>query len=535
MTLLLLALLGCGTSTPPEAPAEGAKGAKAAARARAMRTPKGAASPSTPAAKPPAPDAPNVLLVVWDTVRADRMSVYGYDKPTTPRMEAWAKKSALVYDRPVSPGVWTLPSHASLFTALPVRVHGVNADTKYLEDRFVTVAEALSEVGYDTYTFCSNPYLAPETNLLQGFDTRDHPWEKPWRKKVQAWMDSKLLPDDASSAVSPMWQGKGGAGQNKYLFKESGPVAQEAFLGWLDDRAEPDRPWFAFINYMEAHLPRIPTEGARKQVMTPEEMRTALTVPQTTTHFHEWMTGVREYSDIELASISSLYDASLIDLDKATGDLFDALEARGLAENTIVVLTSDHGENLGDHDLLLHKYAVYNTLTRVPLIVSWPNHIAGRREAAPKSVADILADVVELGDIPVNAPVRKGLAQRDSVKAEGVVAEFSAVATGSLERMLRLHPTADLKAFERTFESIELGPHKYISASNGDVELFDVLADPHETKDLSDQVELRSRLEAALVAWRETVRPFEKGAVPEGAGEMNDELREGLEALGYVE
>ena len=541
ITLLLIALLGCGGGSSADnkpLPVE-----KAPFKPRVRSKTKAKVPVTNPEGlrevrkRADGTLPPNVLVVVWDTVRADRTSIYGYDKPTTPRIEAWAKKKALVYERGVSPGVWTLPSHASLFTALPVRAHGVTAETKFLEDRFVTVAEALSEVGYDTWSVCSNPYVSEESNLLQGFRSVEHPWDPRWEPKVMAHMNRKLEPQDASTPVSPAWneKGRGGAGSNKYLYKESGPVAAEAFKRFLDG-SEKDRPWFAFINYMEAHLPRIPTMAARKAVMTDAQIERGWNVLQTTTHFHEFMVGVRPYEPLDLEAISGIYDASLIDLDLATEQLLDVLTASGLNDNTIVIITSDHGESLGEHDLLLHKYAVYNTLSRVPLLISWPGHVEPGREPAPKSVSDILADAVKLGRIPVTKPVARGLASRPTVGMDGAVTEYNAVAAGSLERMSKLHRKVELGPFRRTYQAIEVGPWKYQVASDGSEEFYKVTDDPDETSNLSkDAVDDRVRSAALLKTWKEKVGQYKPTEGVEPRAELDDEQKEALEALGYIE
>jgi arylsulfatase A-like enzyme len=537
MIPLLLALLGCGGDTPTaveEPTATPAKRGKARARAKAPAPTPVPGELVDVVKRRDGSTPPNVLVVVWDTARADRMSTYGYDKPTTPHLDVWAKK-ARRYDRAVSPGVWTLPSHASLFTALPVRMHGVTADTKFLEDRFVTVAEALSEIGYDSWVFSANPYMSSETNILQGFRTIEHPWDDVWQPKVAAHMAAKLLPDDASTPVSPKWTGRGGAGGNKYLYKEAGPVGAEAFGRFLE-RVEDGRPWFAFMNYMEPHLPRIPSQAARDKVMTAEQQARGLVVPETTTHFHEWMVGAREFDDVDLAAISGLYDASLIDVDLATHQLLQTLEASGVADDTIVVITSDHGESLGEHDLLLHKYGVFNTLARVPLLVSWPGHLEPGVSYEPKSVADVLADVVELGDIPVTEAVAKGLANRPTNGVDGVVVEFNAVAQGSLDRMRKLHGVTDLERFQRTFQGIELGDYKYTLASSGEAWLHDVVSDPSERQDLGEtKPQERGELGEALEAWKKAVPAYERGRGVEARAEVDEEMKQGLEALGYIE
>jgi arylsulfatase A-like enzyme len=155
---------------------------------------------------------PNVVLVVWDTVRADRMSLYGYPKPTTPRMEALAKEAA-VYDNATSTGMWTLPGHAGMFTGLYETTHGATPEWPWLDGRFETLAEKLSAGGYDTFAFSANIVAGPLMNLLQGFETvhttyptRDGPPGRYMKAARQATR-AKLLPEDASNELSPLFAG----------------------------------------------------------------------------------------------------------------------------------------------------------------------------------------------------------------------------------------------------------------------------------------------------------------------------------------
>lgn len=524
MRRLLLSLLVLGQScswfdTEPEPRAKERKPMKA--------------EPRSERARPPVPAGqPNVLLVVWDTVRADRLSMYGYSKPTMPRMEAWARAEAVVHERAVSPGVWTLPSHASLFTALPVRSHGVDAPTPRLDDRFTPFAEVLRDQGFDTYTFCANPYLMKSTRLLRGFDEQDRPWTAPWKGRIEAALQARLDPRDASTPLSPGWRGDGGG--NKYLFKDAGPVAAEALTRWLQGREEPTRPWFAFLNYMEAHLPRVPSLAARKAVMSDDLIEHAWTVPQTTEHFHDWMAGTRSYSARDLEAISGVYDASLVDLDAATADLLERLQAIGAMDNTIVIITSDHGELLGEHGLMLHKYSVHQELSRVPLMISWKGHLPPGRDPAPISVADVLPRVASLGGIRLPDEVGRALSSRPASAHPGVVTEFNAVDPGSLEKLRKRYPQADLSRFERTWIGMELGPHKLLQGAGGVEEMYHVLADPGERKPISDEAVL-TPMRDALDAWRVAVPVHVAAPAPAGQGAMDPELERGLEALGYLQ
>ena len=532
-SLFCVALVGCwggsddagnATKTPPVAE----RGAKV--KAKAEKAPEAAPAEAAPR---PTLKAPNILFVVWDTVRADRTSLYGYDKPTTPLTAAWADEHGVVYDRAVSPHVWTLPSHASMFTALPGRTHGVDAGHIRLEERFTTFVQVLEAIGYDTYSFCANPYIMQNSGLMRGFQQKDRPWGEAWSDAVQAHIQSKLVEKDESTPVSPSW--KGGPGNNRYLYKEAGPVATDALFQWIDERPEQDRPWFAFVNLMEAHIPRIPRLASRQAVMEPAVIERSYKVLQTTEHFHEWMAGKRTYDELDLAAISGVYDASLIDLDAATHTMFERLQSEGLADNTIVVLTSDHGEQLGENDLLLHKYSVQSALSRVPLVISWPGHLEPGRNANLTSVSDALPIAFELGDVPIPEAVKKQIEDRPAPVQDMVVTEFNAVAPHSLRKLFKKHPDVDRTPFSRTWIGGELDQFKFVQGSDGTKKYFDMSKDPLETNDLGvANDEKLQELKMALHRWKKAVPKYKKAA-GDGADEgMDPELKEALKGLGYV-
>ena len=133
-----------------------------------------------PVAKPP-----NVLIILWDTVRADRLSVYGYDRPTTPKLEKFAEE-AVVYEHAWSPGIWTLAAHSAVFTGLPVESTGADERWLWLDHGHTTMAEHFREHGYDTFSFAANTLLSGDTNLVQGFRVVLNTWKGKVRTMAQA-------------------------------------------------------------------------------------------------------------------------------------------------------------------------------------------------------------------------------------------------------------------------------------------------------------------------------------------------------------
>ena len=486
---------------------------------------------------------PNVIIILWDTTRADRLSLYGYDLETTPRMRAWAEKG-VIFENAVSPAMWTVPSHASMFTGLPPTTHGAGQDYRWLDHSNVTLAEHFRDNGYDTYAFSANPNLTTTgKNLLQGFETVNVSWGGRWRKKVDENTRAKQIERDAATEISPSFPKKG-TGHKPFTYN-AGPVTQEAFGGWLLKQRDESKPFLAYLSYMESHKPRIPTLESRQKVADQDVVELAL---QTDISFEKQLAYSYDqisYTDKELEAINRTYDACLIDLDNATGDLLDQLEQRGYLENTIVIFTSDHGEMLGEHQLFGHRASVFEELLHVPLVISWPGHIDAERVAEPVSNLDIYNTLIELAGVP--RPEQKmsmGNLVRDAKRAAGAFAEMMSVDNVGWKNVVALYPDLDRGPWTVKYRSFRHGDHKLIRDSNGVERLFHLGEDPGEHSDLSaSSPDLLTLLQGKLDAYLATVDAYDpakrtkRDLQAKGASEdsMTKEKCEMMRDLGYIE
>jgi arylsulfatase A-like enzyme len=490
------------------------------------------------------PAEPNVLLIVWDTVRADRLGCYGYGSPTTTHLDRFAA-SATLYENAVSPGMWTVPTHASLFTGLPVSTHGAVFGHKWLDDEFDTLAEIFRQAEYDTYCFSANPHVSDEDNLTQGFDRQDFAWTDPWVERIHQTMRPKLHPQDRSTdrfrrindARPP---GSAQIDIPRSESKDAGLVINDAFLSWVDDRAS-KKPFFAFLNYMEAHYPRLPSMDARRKLMTQDRIDQTLAIDQSSDRLIAYMFGLEALTPEELQAVNDVYDASLIDLDAITNDLFQKLTERGLLNDTIVVLTSDHGENLGDHGMMMHRYCLYNSLTRVPLLIRYPPHVPAARIARPISTADVFPTIIDLAGLEIakNTGASTSLLGRDLSGPDDlpVISELVAPATRFMDRFVKRHANFNPAPWLRTYRSIEMTPYRFIWASDQRHELFDLRTDPNETKNLyAGLPERAAELQAKLNAWHESVEKYNpRSHAAPNRKTPTEESTERLKALGYVD
>ena len=473
-------------------------------------------------------DTPNILFVVWDTVRADRLGVYGYGRPTTPFLAEWSK-GARVYDDCVSAAPYTVASHGSMFTGLLPSEHGATNDHLFLDDSHATLAELLRGAGYQTYLFSANPHISEVENFHRGFEVHEHPWDEKYRDDAFRIVAGKITPDDASSELAAKI--RAGRPKGGWDIKASGELARRGAAEWLS-RRDPARPFFVFLNYMEAHRPWIPPASYRRRMMTPAQVEKSYRIDRSWVPLWSYTFRLHEYSDEELEIMSSTYDACLAELDDLFRDLLDTLQSAGALENTVIVLTSDHGEHLGEHHILDHQYSLYEPLLRVPLIVRDDRRFAPGREFRPVMSHDLFPTLLELAgvEVPTGTRAVSLLSPReDRVR----LAEYVGVFRDAFPAVEPLHPGWDRTPWEREIRALYRGGNKLILWSDGHRELFVPARDPGETADRAAAAEKVTRAMSGALAV--LVDELQKTAIDrEGPGTMTEEHRELLRSLGYI-
>ena len=337
------------------------------------------------AALPPAPDAaPNVLLIILDTVRAASLGLHGYDRPTTPNLERIAERG-VVFDRALSPSPWTLPAHTAFFTGR--YPYEVTADWLVpLDDKYPTLAEVLAERGYETAAFVANSfYTTYEHGLDRGF------------VHYEDYLVSVGQVLNSASLGALIFAGRPGFSNNlfrrvldnyEYFGRKKADRVSNDFLDWLGDGHS--RPFFAFLNFIDAHVPYTPPDAFAEKfgVREPRPLLHRITNDRSTLTEEERAAGDHDVNR---------YDASIAFLDHELGRLFDELERRGVLENTLVLITSDHGEHLGEKGIYGHANSLYLELLHVPLVISFPGRVpaGGLRIPQPVTLRSIPATVLE--------------------------------------------------------------------------------------------------------------------------------------------
>jgi arylsulfatase A-like enzyme len=402
----------------------------------------------------------NIIFLILDTVRAKSLSLYGYSRATTPNLAALAKRG-VVFDLAISPAPWTLPAHASFFTGKAP--HELSADRfAPLDNAFPTLAEKLAERGYATAGFVANlAYASREFGLERGF----HHWDD-----YQLGFEEILTNSSLGRVL--LLEGFSG-GRNSWLMRVLGVdhwigytrTAADVngnLLSWLD-RSDA-RPFFVFANYFDAHLPYLPPEthlgrfgpiiragfGQRLREERPGK----------------WP---RRGNAAQEEMLLNRYEESVSYLDAEIGELVRALQTRGLLENTIVVISADHGEEFGEHGFYEHDSSVFLTQTHVPLLMIAPGKAPlDVRVQQPAGLIDLPATLLQLstGEIGVLPGTSlSALWSNDAGPARPVVAE--------------------LDKRRNSQAALTTPQYHYIRFKTGEERLFDLTSDRAELRDLS--------------------------------------------------
>jgi len=431
--------------------------------------------------------AASVVFVVLDTLRADHMSLYGYERPTTPELVRFAG-GATLYRRAQAAGAWTLPSHASMFTGLYPFQHGAHAKLapnkkrptiieSVLSKEHTTLAEVLQAQGFATAAIAANKgYLSRRFQLDQGFDEYE-------------------------------------------LEAEPGERITARALDWLQGR--PEGPFFLFLNYMDVHSPYNCTPRGEFQPAVGHESARDLYVA-----FKERVLPAREPVPEGLRrDLVEQYDTALANLDHALGVLFEGLRELGLFDDCLIVVTSDHGEYLGEKHLVAHSKDVYQGVLHVPLVVKSP----GQREGAVDEdwISHVHLPGLVLSELDPEGRWGGGAFRQHWPR--GRVLSENYYARGS-----------DLKSpwgarFERVRRAVLGGDWKYIHSSDGAHELYDLGRDRLEEHDLESAPGTPA---AALASWLEALvqaTPVDTPGASEEPVPATPEELEALRALGYVD
>ncbi len=476
---------------------------------------------------------PHIVLIVMDTTAARHLSLYGHQAPTTPNLERIAAGGACFLNA-FSTSTWTLPSHASMFTGLPPSSHGATTDHLMLDSSIITLATILSDAGYRTLAFSNNSWIGPSSGLHRGFDKfvnlirRER--EPDYIVHVARRTEQGYVQSRRRMPVDDGTQDAGAAETNSRI--------RQALTKDRDDA----RPLFLFVNYIEPHNPYFPPAGlARDFLPASTTFEEALAVPCDPAASD---VGRLKLDERQFAMLAGLYDAEIRYLDERVGELFDLLGELEMLDDTLFIVTSDHGEQVGEHGRLGHEanfsLNLYDELLHVPLVVHAPFlYPRGARVPHPVQLQDLFATCVTLGapefglnKIPPGARALPHV-DDDIDLTRNLVSEYHRpIQTLKNDPHLK---DFDFARIDTSIQSFREGDWKLFRASGGARMLFNMKDDPLETKDLArSRADVADRLSQSLDRWLADALKVAPAPRPTGQSEMNPEVLEDLRRLGYV-
>lgn len=467
-----------------------------------------AAPPSVAASEPP---PGSVVLIVLDTTRADVFGAYGATSGETPVFDRFAAEGEL-YEEMISGSPWTVPSHATFFTGLPPRAHDCWFGGRlWLDDELETLAERFAANGYETAAFFGNDNLEP-ANLLQGFRVREY-LESPASRLALGWVMRYT-----------------GRGFDEWI--DRGATRAVAGVGeWLARRRR-DRPFFLFVNLMEAHEPYVSPVRDRVLPAGVGELESFLVLRRYREQLWHAL-GRSEGREEEI--VRAAYRGAIRYQDRMLGRLLDTLGARYAIDQLALVVTSDHGENLGEGGRWGHQFALNDALIRIPLAIRAPERTAaGRRVAGSFSSVDLPATLLDLGGVDDRFGVGRTLLGERSAAEATFAEDYPFYVT--LHRLERDFATG-LGDFRWPLSAVRSDGHKLTIWHGGPTRLYELASDPGELRDqLPARSEVAARLLERLATWSLEVprdRRAERAAAT-APRQIDPELAERLRALGYL-
>jgi arylsulfatase A-like enzyme len=435
-----------------------------------------------------APGSPNVLFIVLDTVRAESLSLYGYERETSPHLKELAERGVR-FDQARAAAAWTLPSHASMFTGRwPYELS--TCPDRPLDDTYPTLAEFLRNHGYATAGFAANTYFCSLWyGLGRGFmhyeDIALTPIEILRSSIMGRYLVRKISPYNSSRPTA-------------YFERKDAVTINSEVVSWLSTRPA-GRPFFAFLNYYDAHDPYLsPKRPPHPFGRTPASSQDFATL-------RDWLEVVKKRPPARTVELArDCYDDCIAYLDDQVGRLFSELGARGLLENTLVVVTADHGELMGERGEFGHGQSLHHEVVNVPLLVVAPRRVpSGRVVPTPVSLRDLPATVVDL----------LGLGRESPFPGRSLARHWSSASIPGPENDdLILTETADEVSWTAitatTGRSLVERNNMYIRKKDGREELYDLAIDRAELHDLSGSAESQP----VLAHFRETMHHIDRQA-----------------------
>lgn len=448
---------------------------------------------------------PNIIMIVMDTVGAKHMSLYGYERKTTPNLDKFAENST-VYTRCFAPACWTIPSHASMFTGLYPSQHGAFEGMFYLSENIQHLVPALKMAGYQTLGITSNSLVSPSTGLCRSFDSFHDLAALSMDKFINLIDADHRTHDELDERLT-----KGASIKEKIEilfgfiiekkdFKTVFKRCYDSIYGRINNIIDPtplikssrftkktleifrdfvihqntDKLFFLFINFLEAHEMYTPPWKWRKYSKWSDRQGIVME-----DFFYKEK---NDNIDFLMNIYCKLYDDELIFLDYIIENIHQEVSKTSFYDNTIIIITSDHGEHFGEKEIYGHFLSLYNELIWVPLIIKYPKEMnkIGIDDRLV-SLNDIYTTILELISSPLPNPQTSqsllGSGRRDFVISQHIYPELYKLQIGGKKKFFNGYAPPVMAVMTD-------GGRKIIENRNGELEVYNLTSDKDETHNL---------------------------------------------------
>ncbi len=468
---------------------------------------------------------PNIILLVMDTVRADHCSAWGYQRRTTPFLEKLSRQATL-YSRAIAPSSWTLPVHISLFTGLYPSEHGVLNGQHKLSNNTPLLAELLKEQGYHTAGFSNNPWASSLQGMDRGFDVFEEVFrgkrgeEKSlWRKNIDRIRHLLFLEDNGAEETN------------------------RRIRDWLSSRTDSrEQPVFLFVNYMDAHQVYNPGRPYHKLFGGGWNSYLEMIQNRNIARGKEKIyAGFRQLNDQDYRLMINMYDRAIAYLDSRLAEIIADLDQVFPAEETLLIITSDHGDNFGEHKLndiglIGHLFSLHQSLVHVPLLVRYPDLFPpGERRDDLVQLQDIFPTIIKILDRKQDGFEKWW---RHSLLEDGS-REFAIMEYLSpkiqLDRFQKDCPQGSFDPFEISIQAIQNTRFKAVEYDKYPAEFYDLREDPGEIQNLAgNDSRDEKNLVARLASWKQGIHQGELELRGQPDQAENPAVLRRLRDLGYL-
>jgi arylsulfatase A-like enzyme len=436
---------------------------------------------------------PNIVIIVLDAVRAQNLPFYGYHRNTTPYLSSF-EEDFVIYENAISSSYWTMPSVASLFTGMHTSGHGLVVDGEKLDPTLSTLPGILKSHGYRCASFVRNFYVSDYSGLNNGFDDFFSKSYIDHFKKFSSFISKSMLNNILPPGINRF---KMEPDDEVYSFKKrfynvvarladvsidsGGKTFYNDFSRWL--KKYQNTPFFAYFHFLETHSPyRAPLNFAFKYLSFRENLKKLFV-----NHNHiNYLINKCRMTKEDFRLLIGAYDNAIVYTDYLIEKIFNLLKKFKIYNNTMIIILSDHGDNIGDHGLMFHYWCLYDTLIKIPLIIKFPAaiNLKGRVSEIVQNV-DILPTILSLlneNDTNTWSKIQGNdlLEKKQNKREKGIAISELVKAFGPDREIIR----KQFRNFDRRLLSLRTEDFKFIYSSRGDHEFYDLLKNPAESHNL---------------------------------------------------